>query len=274
MKYISLLKKSLALALLIVTTQSFSQSLTPLTIGTINAGDSVVIYYDVTINTGAGAQVTNQGTISGSNFTTFVTDDPDTGPANDPTITLLNVFPLPVRLLELKAQASMGVITVSWNVSNEENMIRYEIEKSTNGRTFTKIGEVAALNRLIPSLYNFSDQNPVNGINYYRLRMIDQTSAKFSSIVRVDLDGKQNSITVFPNPAAQNITLQLSNMQKGTYELLLYTNTGQVAFKRSVYHDGGSSSKSITLPNGLTRGVYNVLIRTDKKVHSQLLMIQ
>lgn len=62
-----------------------------LNIGTIPAGESVTITFQVTINNPMSptntTQVANQGTVSGSNFSAIVTDDPDTPALNDPTIT-------------------------------------------------------------------------------------------------------------------------------------------------------------------------------------------
>ncbi len=62
-----------------------------LNIGTIPAGESITITFQVTINNPMSptntTQVANQGTVSGSNFGPIVTDDPDTGAANDPTVT-------------------------------------------------------------------------------------------------------------------------------------------------------------------------------------------
>ena len=275
MKYISL-KKILIPALLLVSMQSFSQSLTPLVVGTVNRKDSIVIYYDVTINAGAGTTVTNQGAVSGSNFTGFNTNDPDTGPAGDPTITQLNMYPLPVRLLQLKAIVRNGAIQVSWNVNNEENMVKYEVEKSINGRTFGKIGEAAALNSGRATNYSFIDQSPNSGVNYYRLRLIDVNRApEYSLIVRVDMDGGNDNIRIFPNPVVhQTFTLQLSNMQKGNYELLIYNGIGQIAWRQTIYHDGGSTTKNISLPAQLSKGIYNVQLKSGKTLFNQSLMIQ
>ena len=104
------MKKNICLPILaafLITIQSRAQG--PFTIGTIHPNDSIVIIYDVQINNPlvpiSTTQISNQGTVSGSNFSNQLTDDPDTGPANDPTITFLNMFPLPVMLLELSAKS-------------------------------------------------------------------------------------------------------------------------------------------------------------------------
>lgn len=61
-------------------------------IGTLPPGKSIVITYDVTVNANLPADrtsVSQQGTVSGGNFTSAVTDDPDTGTPNDPTVTVV-----------------------------------------------------------------------------------------------------------------------------------------------------------------------------------------
>jgi uncharacterized repeat protein (TIGR01451 family) len=58
-------------------------------VGTLPAGKSVTISFQVTVNTPFGGtnQVSNQGTISGDNFADVPTDDPSVGGSADPTVT-------------------------------------------------------------------------------------------------------------------------------------------------------------------------------------------
>ncbi len=68
--------------------------ITPLTIGTLPASRAITLTFDVTIDNPVPAGVTwvsNQGTVSGSNFSPVLTDDPDTGTPNDPTVTPLDI---------------------------------------------------------------------------------------------------------------------------------------------------------------------------------------
>ncbi len=61
-------------------------------VGTLPAGKSITIIYDVMVNDPlppATTQVSQQGTVSGSNFSNVLTDDPKVGGAADPTVTLL-----------------------------------------------------------------------------------------------------------------------------------------------------------------------------------------
>jgi len=77
-----------AKALPVVATLMPAGEVVSTTIGTLRAGKTVHIQFQATITSIPGsAQVSNQGTVSGGNFSNVVTDDPDTGAANDPTIT-------------------------------------------------------------------------------------------------------------------------------------------------------------------------------------------
>jgi hypothetical protein len=93
MKYKSLFRKIISIGLLLMIGHTgFSQ----LVIGVIPKGDSIVIRHDVTIIASPPAgtnHIANQWTIKGSNFSNFVTDDPDTVTPLDSTLTVLVLCP-------------------------------------------------------------------------------------------------------------------------------------------------------------------------------------
>ncbi len=66
-------------------------------VGTLAVSDSVTVTYDVTLNSPLPLGVTEiacQGMVSGSNFTTEPTNDPDTTPDDDPTLTPVAAMPV------------------------------------------------------------------------------------------------------------------------------------------------------------------------------------
>jgi uncharacterized repeat protein (TIGR01451 family) len=78
--------------------------ITPVSLGTLNPGEVVVITFDVTISDPLPfgvSQVSNQGTVSGGNFANVLTDDPDTDAPNDATVTLLDVANLDAHTIYL-----------------------------------------------------------------------------------------------------------------------------------------------------------------------------
>ena len=78
-----------------------------LNIGTLPAGESVTITFNVTVDdpfTGALPQVSNQGTVSGTNFSNVLTDDPTVGGAADPTVTPIDLPDISVAVSPASVQ--------------------------------------------------------------------------------------------------------------------------------------------------------------------------
>jgi hypothetical protein len=81
-----------------------------LPIGNLLPGEKVTLTFDVTITNpfpASATSVTNQGTVSGGNFTTVNTDDPQTAPVGDATVT--PVFVPPVITSASNATFTVGV---------------------------------------------------------------------------------------------------------------------------------------------------------------------
>jgi hypothetical protein len=73
---------------------AFSGETISLNVGTLPAGKSITIKFQATINNSINsASVSNQGTVSGTNFSPVVTDDPATGALGDPTVTPVGTPP-------------------------------------------------------------------------------------------------------------------------------------------------------------------------------------
>ncbi len=178
--------------------------------------------------------------------------------------------PMPVTFTSINASQKNADILVQWKVENESNILRYEIEKSTDGNNFTKAGTVAAINGPA-NKYSWLDQNVNAALNYYRIRSIDFTGKEsYTQIVKVVIANPQADITVFPNPIKNNmINLQLNNQSAGMYEVQLLNTIGQVIISQSILHATGSSIEKISITEKLPNGIYQLEIvkpNGDKKV--------
>ncbi|WP_170916740.1 polysaccharide lyase [Dyadobacter psychrophilus] len=92
--------------------------------------------------------------------------------------------PLPVTLASFTA-AKLGLVSqLKWSTAQEVNAERFVIQRSSNAKNWQNVGEkmaIGASSNLIN--YAFTDQKPVKGTSYYRLKIVDkdQTFA-YSSI--------------------------------------------------------------------------------------------
>lgn len=82
---------------------------------------------------------------------------------------------LPVKLTSFKAAKEGKVVSLNWSTTEEIGSDRFEVERSMDGKVWSFIGEVKAngTTRNL-NLYHFTDVQPAQGQNLYRLKMIDQ----------------------------------------------------------------------------------------------------
>ena len=169
---------------------------------------------------------------------------------------------LPLNFTSVKAYLKESDIAVDWTVAQEINVDHYEVERSGDGTQFLKAGSVRAIgNNPASYTYNWLDNAPLDGYNYYRIRSVDKTGeSKLSSVVRVKMNkAGESGFSVYPNPVTdKRITVELNNTSQGNYQVSLYNSAGQQVFAQPIVHQGGSASKVIALPGNLAKGVYQV----------------
>jgi hypothetical protein len=168
---------------------------------------------------------------------------------------------LPVTLLDFKAQPAGEIVDLSWTTAAEYSLHSYGVERSSNGTGFYSIGSVAATNATAVRTYNYTDNNPLSGISYYRLKMLDiDGHFKYSKVAIVDLSSKKN-IAVYPNPVKDHqVTLLMTGQPDGNYSVDLYNIAGVKVFNGVISNSGTSSTRTIRLRQDLSRGVYYLKI--------------
>lgn len=183
---------------------------------------------------------------------------------------------MPIGLANFKAAQRTNAIEVSWNALSESNMLRHEIERSTNGSSFTVIGTVAAQNSSVAYKYNFLDATPVKGNNYYRLRSVSLSGeVTYSNILRLNMGVGRTDMIVISNPIRSGlVNLQLSNMQKGKYAISIFNNAGQKVYTQLMDLMDGSSTEAINLPSNVAKGTYFVQLTNGSERFTKQILVQ
>ncbi len=147
---------------------------------------------------------------------------------------------LPVTILSVKAMLQNSEVAVTWVVTNEINISKYEVERSSDGVTFSYIAVKDAAANGVQMQYSITDKHPLKGYNYYRIKYIDENgSIHYSIIVKVDNNAILHpGITVYPNPIENNlINVQFTNCEKGTYRARLMNEAGQLLYETSIVNN-------------------------------------
>ncbi len=181
---------------------------------------------------------------------------------------------LPVKVIDFRAYQQGSGVQIGWTCLNEMNMDYYEVERSANATDFVTLGSVAALNSGQPSVnYSFYDRQPLQGDNYYRIKVLGKDgSISYTNTEVVVIGGGLSGINIFPNPVTQHtFTLQLANIPAGRYTLIIFNTLGQKLLNQEINHAGGSASQTIYLPAGTARGEYHVkLFGTGLEVNKMM----
>ena len=112
---------------------------------------------------------------------------------------------LPVELVSFAADVSKDVVKLMWQTATETNNFGFDIERSSDGVAFSKIGFVPGHGTTtIPQIYGYEDKDVVAGGTYsYRLKQVDTDgSFEYSAILQVEINLPQNFTLSqnFPNP--------------------------------------------------------------------------
>ena len=119
---------------------------------------------------------------------------------------------LPVRLIDFTATAKETTAWLAWSTSEEINSDYFEIQHSVDGKQWNEVGRVKANEESkVAKTYAFEHDQPANGENLYRLKMVDQDNTFAYSRVRSIAIKKGNALTLHPNPVTDWLTIKTAD---------------------------------------------------------------
>jgi hypothetical protein len=158
--------------------------------------------------------------------------------------------PLPLRWLNLKATVQDQTIDIEWQTANEINTLSFDIEKSTDGSTFKTIGTIPSKNSSIND-YLFIDRNPIQGINYYRIKQKDKDGKiTYSTVVKIKWQLLSN-LMVYPNPAKNELNINSGNRMINFINII--NASGNKVWRRTGLNQNRITIPITKLPNGTYR---------------------
>lgn len=170
---------------------------------------------------------------------------------------------LPVSLLSFTAERQGKNSYLKWETASEFNNDYFDIETSKDGVNYYKIGTVESQgNSTSPQSYSFTDQLPVKGVNYYRLKLTDiDKKFSYSHIVNLIFDEVKNDLIIYPVPATKKITLLFSKPVANT-EITIFNAEGKHVLSKA----GITSQRAYDLDiSRLSNGVYMIDIRNGNE---------
>lgn len=177
--------------------------------------------------------------------------------------------PLPLTLQSFTATKANTKAVLKWITAQEIHTDKYIIEKSTDGISYIAIGMVkAAGNSTSDITYTFTDHTPVNGVNYYRLKMIDVDGKyTYSEIRTLTFESVGLSVSVYPNPVKDGIVY--INTSAPCNRIELRDISGRMI--KTVNVQGIQNSLSL---DGLSPGTYIITVITAEGNKVQKVVVE
>lgn len=183
-----------------------------------------------------------------------------------------NFTPLPVMLISFTAEVGNNAsVILNWATAAEVNNDYFTIERSQNGTQFSELTKVeGAGNSTDIHKYSFSDDQPLGGISYYRLKQTDfNGKSETFKTVSVNIKTKQSTVStirISPNPFNDSFTAQFESLEKEEAQFQLLSVNGAIIFNDKIMVEEGKNSFRFTAPSNLKPGTYVLRIINSTSV--------
>lgn len=143
--------------------------------------------------------------------------------------------PLPVELISFTGYNDGDKNVLNWTTVSESNTLKFEIQRNSTGAggAFNYIGEKAAAGNSTQVLnYTIDDLSPLQGNNYYRLKIIDKDgSFSYSQTIMINVstvvEYKDVITKIFPNPTNHMLYVDYQSASNSTVILKVFDAIGQ-----------------------------------------------
>lgn len=169
--------------------------------------------------------------------------------------------PLPIEWLDFSGKWAGQTVALTWATATERDNRGFDVERSDNGISFEKIGFVPGHGTSSgPQPYTFDDPKAAQtraSVRYYRLRQVDTDgSSSHSKTLPMPLPGASLGYLLYPNPARQEVTLQMLHCDECSATVQITDAAG-----REVLRTETTATATPLDLSGLPSGVYWVEIR-------------
>ena len=137
------------------------------------------------------------------------------------------------------------------------------LQRSSDARNYTGIYTIVADAARCASPFDYTDASPLNGMNYYRLKIVDvdgnitysTTVALLNAVKGFDI------ISIAPNPVvSDDLKLNVASAVSGKMEIVIFDMQGRLVNSQSVSLVAGFNSLPVNVAN-LSSGTYTIRTR-------------
>jgi hypothetical protein len=190
----------------------------------------------------------------------YIVIDGFAGDVCDYSFTLNNIsggcIILPVKLISFTAEAIGKQSLLKWSMESEKYNEPYMIERSSDGLQFFTIGTLQSQNSNGLSAYRFTDRTPLQGLNYYRIRYIDEKGlVRYTETRTVYFGQTDKECSVYPTITSSFIHVNVPNHDKVS-SVDIVSSLGAIVRTNHIGLDNNQLSVQ-----DLSTGIYYLVVR-------------
>jgi len=185
---------------------------------------------------------------------------------------------LPIELMYFNAKLNNDEVDLDWATAAEINNDYFTIERSDDGIHFNEIHrQPGSGNSTSRRTYSATDNSPMQGYSYYRLKQTDYDGRyTYSEIktVKYKSSGMNdqsalNIISIAPNPFVDRFTLTFMLKKSMEAEIQLISSNGEMIFSEHMQTTEGVNQYAYTDERGLPPGIYFVNLICGEEKQTQ-----
>jgi hypothetical protein len=177
---------------------------------------------------------------------------------------------LPVKLNSFEVKMADKNVLLSWTTAQEFNSSHFIIERSADGSIWNSITTVkAAGNSNTPVAYTAYDINPLPGVNYYRIKQVDNNGNYEYSFIKWIIHNGRYQLVIAPNPAHDLIKITFSKKTTGQVIIQLINIEGKL------FYEGKTTIPSIKIDAArFPKGIYFIKMIAEDEVITEKVLLQ
>ena len=183
-------------------------------------------------------------------------------------------YPLATRLLNFDASLQNKKVNLNWSAVEESGIYSYAIERSADNTNWSTINAVEAHGVAGTFDYQSVDVNPLKGVSYYRLKIIESTGMKrYSSIKVITFNEFNINLTIAPNPAKDKTQLLVNVNENRAATIEVLNMQGTTLLSKKQWLNKGANAIELTLNGNMVTGIYIVRVGAGSETIHQKLII-